>query len=254
MEKAPIVENDALSIILRKRSLPMDNNKKIRVICQCLHVLNVSGYRSALDDHRTKKLFAGTAIELHLVAQLLPLASYDEITEKLRAHPELQQAVGLESISDAQLSRKTKSLCTASLQTLFYDLIAQIDNRTKHGKGISPTIGRLHLIDATDISLPPLLGHWARCGSRKTGVRLHVRLVVADPDMVFPDKVIASTVNVRESIVALELTLEDDVTYVMDRGYEKCQHFEQWVTDGIQFVVRVRDKLNLFPVEGSERE
>jgi hypothetical protein len=127
-------------------------------------------------------------------------------------------------------------------------------NETKTGTGISPTIGRLHIVDATDISLPSFLGHWARCGSRKTGVRLHVRLVVADPNTVFPDKVIASTVNVRESKVALELVLENDVTYVMDRGYENCLHFEKWVAGGKLFVARVRDRTRLHPVNGSERE
>lgn len=232
----------------------MDNDKKIRVICQCLNVLNISGYRSMFEDHRSRKLFSGQAIELHVLAQLLQLKSYDLITEQLRARPELQQAVGLDSISEAQLSRKTKALCTTSLQCLFYDLIGQIKELTKQGTGLSQEIGRLHLIDATDIGLPQLLGRWARCGSRKTGVRLHMRLVVADPSTVFPDKVIASTVNVRESKVALEFTVEKDVTYVMDRGYEKCQHFEKWLTNGTRFVVRVRDRLKLHPVAGTDRQ
>jgi hypothetical protein len=232
----------------------MDNVKEIRVICQCLRTLNVSGYRSVLDDHRTQKLFSGTAIELHVIAQLLQLPTYDVITEQLRAHPQLQQAIGLESISSAQLSRKTNSLCTQTLQQIFYQLIRQIDQKTKSGAGITPNIGRLHIIDATDISLPALLGSWARCGSRKTGVRLHVRVVVADPDTVFPDRVIASTVNVRENKVVLDMVVEDDVTYVMDRGYESFPNFQTWVTDKKLFVVRVRDRTHLYPISGSERE
>jgi hypothetical protein len=232
----------------------MDNVKDIRVICQCLRTLNVSGYRSVLDDHRTQKLFSGTAIELHVIAQLLQLPTYDVITEQLRAHPELQQAIGLDSISSAQLSRKTNSLCTQTLQQIFYQLISQIDQKTKSGAGISRNIGRLHIIDATDISLPALLGSWARYGSRKTGVRLHVRVVVADPDTVFPDKVIASTVNVRENKVVLDMVVEDDVTYVMDRGYESFPNFQTWVTDKKLFVVRVRDRTHLYPISGSERE
>lgn len=231
----------------------MDNNKNIRVICQCLSVLNLPKQRFFWDDHRTHKLYSGRAIGLHVLAQLLQLKSYDDITEQLQAHPELGQILGMSSVSGPQLSRKTKALCTDTLQDLFYHLIGQIQERTKDGKGFSPSIGRLHLIDATDIRLPDLLGSWARCGSRKTGVRLHVRLVVADPDTVFPDKVIASTVNVREAKVSLQLTLEDDVTYVMDRGYEKSEHVEKWLTDGIQFVVRVRDLLQLHPVPGTER-
>jgi len=232
----------------------MDNNKKISVICQCLNVLHVSGYRSLFDDHRSRKLFTGSAIELHVIAQLLQLPSYDVISEQLQAQPALRKAVGLDSISGAQLSRKTKTLCTQSLQQLFYDLVAQIHTRTKLGKGVSKSIGRLHLVDATDISMPHYLGRWARCGSRKTAVRLHVRLIVADPYTTFPDRIIGTTANVQESNLTLELTVDRKATYVMDRGYEKRTDFEQLVADEIRFVTRVRDCLQLFPVIGPVRE
>jgi len=232
----------------------MDNDKKVSVICQCLNVLNLSGYRSPFDDHRSKKLFSGSAIELHVIAQLLQLQSYDVLSEQLQAYPVLREAVGMNSISSAQLSRKTKTLCTQGLQQLFYDLVARIDTLTQSGKGISGAIGRLHLVDATDISMPHYLGRWARCGSRKTAVRLHVRLIVADPYTTFPDRVIGTTANVQESNLTLELAVDREATYVMDRGYEKRTHFEQLVTDNIRFVTRVRDRLQLFPVTGTARE
>ncbi len=210
-----------------------------RVICQCLKLLHVSGYRSLFDDHRSRKLFTGSAIELHVIAQLLQLQSYDVISEQLQAQPALRKAVGLDSISGAQLSRKT---------------VAQIHTRTKLGKGVSKSIGRLHLVDATDISMPHYLGRWARCGSRKTAVRLHVRLIVADPYTTFPDRIIGTTANVQESNLTLELTVDRKATYVMDRGYEKRTDFEQLVADEIRFVTRVRDCLQLFPVIGPVRE
>lgn len=232
----------------------MDNDKQISAICKCLQMINFFGQRRLIEDHRSHKLVSPAAIKLHILAQLLQLKSYDLITEKLRAHPELRQVIFMDSVSECQMSRKTKALCTESLQHLFCQLIQQIQELSKKGSGISKSIGRLYLIDATDISLPTLLGSWARCGKRKTGVRLHTRVVVADPDTVFPDKVIASTVNVRESVVVMELTTDNDVTYVMDRGYEKCLHFERWVTEGKRFVVRVRDLLQLHPLAGTERE
>jgi hypothetical protein len=232
----------------------MDNDKQISAICKCLQMINFFGRRRLIEDHRSHKLVSPAAVKLYIMAQLLQLESYDLITEQLRAHPDLRQTIGIDSVSENQMSRKTKALCTESLQYLFCQLIGQIQELTKKGSGISKTIGRLHLIDATDISLPTLLGSWARCGKRKTGVRLHTRVVVADPDTVFPDKVIASTVNVRESVVVMELTTDSDVTYVMDRGYEKCLHFERWVKDGKRFVVRVRDLLKLHPIAGTERE
>jgi hypothetical protein len=254
MKKTPIVKNDALSIILSKRSPTMDNDKRISVICQCLNVLQISRYRSPFLDHRSHKLHTGMAIELHVLAQLLQLKSYDLITEQLKARGELQKWIGIDSISSSQLSRKTKSLCILSLQSLFYGLIEQIRRKTACHAGSFPSTGRLHLVDATDIQLPKLLGSWARCGSRKTGVRLHVRLVVADSMTVFPNKIIASTSNVREAKVALELVAEDDVTYVMDRGYESSAYAVQWVKADKKFVVRVKARTQFHPVPQVKRK
>ncbi|MBP1995405.1 transposase, partial [Paenibacillus eucommiae] len=220
----------------------MDNNKKISVICQCLNVLNVEQYRSVLFDHRAKKLYTGNTIQLHLLGQLMNLGTYGEITQLLDAHDELKTILNLESISSSQLSRKTLSLCTSSLQALFVELVGQIMQLSQQGSGISPTIGRLSIIDASNISLPGLLGSWAKCGSRKCGVTLHMRYLVVNPSVGFPDKVIFTTSHVRESKVVMELIQADDVTYVMDRGYEKYLHFKEWLQDSIRFVVRVKER------------
>ena len=40
----------------------MDNLKKLSVVCQCLRILDLQNYRSVFDDHRTRKLFTGSAI------------------------------------------------------------------------------------------------------------------------------------------------------------------------------------------------
>src|ERR1700730_1031635 len=139
----------------------MDKNKNIPVICQCLNILQIEKFRSIFSDHRAKKLYVGSTIQLHILAQLMNLKTYDQITEQLHAHPELKDILDLESISGSQLSRKTIDLCTSSLQALFYGLIGEIQELTKPCSGISSTIGRLSVIDASSISLPGLLGVWA---------------------------------------------------------------------------------------------
>jgi hypothetical protein len=231
----------------------MDNDKEISVVCQCLKVLNVLDYRSIFQDHRSKKLFAGSAIGLHVVTQLLQLRSYDELSEQLQAHPELAQILQLDSISASQLSRKTKSLCTSSLLALFTHLVSKLHSQTHHLQGISESIGRLQVIDATSISLPLFLGEWAKCSDKKCGVILHTRVMVASPDIVFPNKVIASTAHVHETAVSMELIQSDDTTYVFDRGYSKFKHIETWLNNDVRFVIRLREWDRMFPVEGTER-
>jgi Transposase DDE domain len=232
----------------------MDNDKKLSVVCQCLRVLDLQNYRSIFDDHRSKKLFAGSAIGLHVVAQLLQLQSYSELAEQLHAHTQLAEILGLSSISASQLARKTRSLCTSSLLSLFTQLTSKLQKQTKQLKGISPNIGRLHVIDATSISLPLIMGEWAKCSNKKCGVILHTRVMVASPSVVYPNRVIATTAHVHESAVVMELIQTDDTTYVMDRGYSKFKNFEIWLTTGVRFVIRLRDWDHMYPIEGTDKD
>ncbi|MGM1050730.1 MAG: transposase, partial [Bacillota bacterium] len=232
----------------------MDNNKKLTVVCQCLRTLDLQNYRSIFHDHRSKKLFTGSAIGLHVIAQLLQLQSYSELAEQLQAHPQLAKILDISSISPSQLARKTRSLCTTSLLSLFVHLTSRLQKQTKELKGVSSNIGRLHVIDATSISLPLVMGEWAKCSDKKCGVILHTRVMVASPSVVYPNKVIATTAHVHESAVVMELIQSDDTTYVMDRGYSKFKHFEEWLTTGVRFVIRLRDWDRMYPIEGTDRD
>lgn len=217
----------------------MDNISNLSTLCQCLRLLDVGEYRSDLDDHRAKQLFVGTTIQLHVVGQLLGLTSYKQITEQLRAHKALRKLTKLDAISASALSRKTPKLCTSSLQALFVRLVKQIQALQQ---GTPPlALGKLCLVDATELKLPLNLAHWAYCSSSKQGVKMHTRVVVDRSPTVFPDRIIASTADVNETEVALELVTDPDAIHVMDRGYQKHEHFEKWTEQNLLFVCRIRE-------------
>lgn len=228
---------------LSQKETPMDNITNLSTICQCLRMLGFEKYRSLYQDHRAKKLNTGNTIQLHVTGQLLGLESYDLIAEQLHANEPLRRLTNLESISGSALSRKTASLCTYTLQLLFLELVSQIRLLHPDASKRLPGIGKLRIIDATEIALPPNLAKWAYCSKSKQGIKMHTRIVVADPDHVYPDRIIATTADVNETEVALELVEDRDAIHVMDRGYQKHEHFERWTKPGqeIPFVARIRE-------------
>lgn len=217
----------------------MDNLPDLSTLCQCLHLLDFEEYRSVLDDHRAKKLFAGNTIQLHVAGQLLGLRSYDQITELLHVDPALRKQTGLHSISPSALARKTNSLCPHSLQGLFVQLVSQI-SALHQGKSLE-RIGPLRILDATEIRLPLNLANWAYCSKTKQGIKMHTRVTVVDSKHVYPDRIIATTADVNEMEVALDLVEDPDAIHVMDRGYQNHEHFEQWTKNGYLFVTRIRE-------------
>lgn len=222
----------------------MDNVHNLSTICQCLKQLELQDYRSLLGDHRAKKLFTGNTIQLHVAGQLLGATSYDMITEHLQAHVPLQEMTGLASISPSALSRKTVTLCTDTLQALFLKLVLAIQQLHPDRSDRLPGGKTLRLLDATELRLPPLRASWAHCSTSKQGVKMHTRVVVADPaKLVYPDQIIASTQDVNETELALELVTDPEAIHVMDRGFQKHEHFERWdqPTNKLHFLTRIRE-------------
>jgi len=220
----------------------MGNIPKNTVVCKCLNLLDINDdYRCPFFDHRTQKLTVVKFIKLFIEAVLNQRGSLDEIAEHLRSSHPLQQILGLDAISPSQISRKLRSLPPLLFQELFLHLAGKLQQLTKDRTGIGK-IGRLNLIDSTALTLPEIAGQWAYCQSSRNGVKMHVRLVVADQDIFYPDRIIASTADVADSEVVMEMVAADDAIYVMDRGYIVYSHYKVWAENSIRFVARIQKR------------
>jgi hypothetical protein len=216
-------------------------------------LLKVNTSRDNDLDYRAHKLFVGTSTLLFIEAQLQQRESYVEMSEHVAANDSFQQLLGgLHRISPSQLSRKMRQLPLENLHSLFMQVTGQIQQLTKDKCGITPKIGKLKLMDSTQITLPAILSKWAYCSASNHGVKMHTSLVVVDRKTMYPDKIIASTRDIADHEVAQYFTVDKNATYVMDRGYQVYKHFQSWVTQGIRFVARVKDNSQLSVVR--ERE
>jgi hypothetical protein len=174
-------------------------------------------------------------------AQLRQLGSYSVIVENLRSSETYQRYLKLESISTSQISRKLRALPYTFSQALFLNAIQKLKQLTREHKGI-PGIGRLGVIDSSELNLPAAAGQWAYCSKSKNAVKMHIRLMVTDNNTVYPDRIIASTADVADSEVVMDLAVADDVIYVMDRGYIVYKNYKTWSEQNIRFVARIQKR------------
>lgn len=223
----------------------MGNIPKVHVICKCLELLSLSDERHEIFDFRVHKLTTAKLVKLMLEAQLNQHRSYSVIAENLRSSDVLQEVLGLQSISESQISRKLRALPSSYSQQLFLNTTSKLQELTKNGKGI-PEIGRLSIVDSTELTLPSIAGRWAYCSRTKNAVKMHTRLVVADNNTAFPDRIIASTADVADSEVVMDLVVDDDAIYVMDRGYIVYRNFASWSEQNIRFVARIQKRNRVY--------
>jgi hypothetical protein len=219
------------------------------VIRQCLSLLPTKEFSCPLLNYDQKKLKADSLIKIFVAAQLGNWESYADIEEQLRADKELLEELNLESISGSQLSRRMNELPTEWVQHLFFRVVAQIQEMTKHLSGLPERVGRLAIVDSTHLRLPVQLSDWAYVSKSLTNVKMHTRLVIASPDTAYPDRIVPSTGNVSDYEGADVLVEKSDATYVMDRGYACHKRINRWTKDGIKFIVRVKEKAQVMYLE-----
>lgn len=219
------------------------------VIRQCLELLPSKALACPLLNYGNKKLTIEALVKIFIIAQLDKWGSYPEFDIKLRAYKDLMKYIDLESISSSQLSRRINELDTAILQNLFFKVVNLIEPCTKDLTGITKRIGTLRIVDATHISLPAVLSDWAYVTKGWNVVKMHTRLVVASPDVNFPDKIVPSNGKVTDHEGGDLLIEISDATYVMDRGYMDLYRMNEWIKDNIKFVIRLRKDVTVRFIE-----
>ncbi|MBE2935895.1 DUF4372 domain-containing protein, partial [Anoxybacillus flavithermus] len=104
----------------------MDKNTLISSFGKWVSPINIQKLSEQVkelkQDYYTKKLTTEAYIKFLLVAQLLEFKSLEEMSDAL-ADEDLQKALGFESISASQLSRKNNQINPLILANLFLDLV-----------------------------------------------------------------------------------------------------------------------------------
>src|SRR5699024_1752945 len=126
-------------------------------------------------DYYTKKLYMDSFVSLLLYAQLHETESLRALSDAVFSD-DLQQAIGLDSISFSQIGRKLNQVPTDFFQTIFLDLVSQVHEKTHFQKRRNLTMP-LKIIDSSTLPLNLTNHRWAKFRKTKSGVKLHLRLV-----------------------------------------------------------------------------
>lgn len=186
-------------------------------------------------DYYTKKLTTESYLKLMLLAHLDEWDSLHDMSDAM-VDDDLQKAVGFESISVSQLSRRNNNIPTELLAKLFFHLVGKI--KTFH-TAIKTTMP-LNIIDSTTIPLNIKKYRWAEFRKTKAGLKIHMRLVMMDKNTTYPDQLTMTTAKEHDRN-QLEVLVDDpNAMYVFDRGYLDYERFDRMTDDGYFFVSRLK--------------
>lgn len=195
-------------------------------------------------DYYTKKLTTEAYVKLMVFSQLYEFDSLEAMSDAL-LDEDFQKAVGFESISASQLSRKNNTVDPAILSNIFSDLVSQIQQyHKKTGKNMP-----LKIIDSSTLPLNLTNYKWAEFRKTKAGVKLHLRLVFMDKDTVYPEKAVITNAKEHDRN-QLEVLVDDkEAMYVFDRGYMDYERFDRMTDDAHFFVSRLKKNAVIREVE-----
>jgi len=188
-------------------------------------------------DKYIKKLNTVQLIELTAHAQLKQHEGLRDISNSLN-QDEFSQAIGLDSISASQLSRRLRELPPEIVQSLFKSIVFELGKKIGFNT-ISKNLGRLYLIDSSTISLCLSNYRWAEFRQTKSGIKLHLRLKFLGEEFV-PDKAIITPAKPADRTQMDALVVEEDALNVYDRAYVDYKKFDDYCTNGTRFVTRLK--------------
>lgn len=201
---------------------------------------------TSLLDRYVKKLNTLVFLFLFIEAQLEKRTGLRSIMRALQANEELQQALGINSISAAQLSRKNNQLDPEILQSILCDLITKLHRLQTP---VSARLGPVKIIDSTTIGLCLKKYGWATFRKTKAGVKLHLRVTFLEPGVVYPDKAVVTPAKPADHTQMDVLIDETDATYLMDRGYLDYKKYDDYCVQGIRFVSRLKNNAVVEEIE-----
>ncbi len=234
----------------------MDKSTRKTSFKQWLSPINQSLFEELVKtyqlDYYTKKLHMSSFMSLLLYAQLHETESLRALSDAVFSD-DLQQAIGLDSISFSLLGRRLNQVPTSFFQTIFLDLVSKIHEKTNFQKRRKITMP-LKIIDSSTLPLNLTNHKWAEFRKTKSGIKLHLRLVFMEKGLSYPDQAVLTNA-IEHDRGQLEVLIDDKACmHVFDRGYLDYERFDRMTDEGYFFVSRLRKNavvrvLETFPLQ-----
>src|SRR5699024_6960544 len=221
----------------------MDKDTTKSTINELLNILDEQKFLKLVNvlniDRYIKKLSAYKFLQLFIIAQLNEAESLRALSKNLKDKKEFQKTIDLDTISTAQLSRKQCNLPSGVFEKIFQHLVLETQARMKN-KAILRDIGKLLVIDSSTMSMSLSQYPWATFRKTKSGVRLHLRVVVTK-DLTMPDKAVILPAKHADRTQMNELIdIDSDAIHLFDRGYNDYKQFDILCSENVPFITRIK--------------
>ena len=191
-----------------------------------------------------RALSAWTQFVAMLSGQLAGRDSLRGMVDALAPQGRKLYHLGMGAVSRAALARANERTPAVLFERVFAALLARCrkvaPNTAK--KFRFKDSGKVYLLDATLIELPPALFSWAKYRTGKGAVKLHIGL---STDGYLPEFVDMSAGRVHELKSARELRLPRGSWVVFDRGYTDWRWYRELTESGVHFVTRLKRKASV---------
>jgi hypothetical protein len=223
----------------------MDKNTLFSSFGKWVAPINIVKFQQRIDetgqDKYVKKLTTKAYLLLFLHAQLQQREGLRAIADDVLSK-DFQQELGLSSVSPSQLSRKNNQVEPALLEEIFVDLVRQIQCVSGNTYSLRKDI---RIIDSTTIGLCLRKYKWATFRKTKAGIKIHLRLVFANQEDVYPEKISLTCAKSNDRTQMESLIDENGAMYVFDRGYVDYEKFDEYTDKGIFFASRLKDNAEI---------
>jgi len=207
-------------------------------------------------DRYIKKLFTFKLLYIMFIAQIAQIESIRALADRVKNDINLQDNLKLDSISASQLSRRLKEMSSDFWGNVFTQVAKIAMQKATNHLSATPNADRIHIIDASTVTLCLNSYLWADYRKTKAGVKIHQCLVFQN-GYSYPERAILTTAKKSDKSQLDELLITDpNALYVFDRGYVDYKKWDDYCDAGIRFVTRIKDNfiINIIdqkPVDGT---
>lgn len=200
-------------------------------------------------DRYIKKLFTSKLLYIMFIAQIAQIESIRALAGKVINNIDLQANLKIDSISASQLSRRLKEMSSDFWGAVFTQVARIAMQKTTNHLRAIPNADRVHIIDASTITLCLNSYLWADYRKTKAGVKIHQCLVYQN-GCNYPERAILTTARKSDKSQLDELLIADpDALYVFDRGYVDYKKWDDYCDAGIRFVTRIKENFIINPID-----
>lgn len=192
-------------------------------------------------DRYIKKLFTTKLLYIMSLAQVSQIQSLRALADRVTNDTDLQGNIMLDSISASQLSRRLKEMSSDFWETVFTQVSRIAMQKTTKQLNVTPYADRVHIIDASTITLCLNSYKWADYRKTKAGVKIHQCLIYQN-GYTYPERAILTTAKKSDKSQLDELLITDpNALNVFDRGYVDYRKWDDYCDAGIRFVTRIKE-------------